>query len=307
MQTILGSNGVIANEISRLLPQYTDKVRQVSRHPEKVNDEDDLMIADLTDYSQTEKAVQGSEIVYLTVGLDYNYQTWQEKWPKIMTNVIDACKKHQARLVFFDNVYMYGKVNGWMTEDTAYNPCSRKGEIRARIAAQLMEEVKKGNLTALIARSADFYGKSPLSLVGATVFDRFAKQQKAQIMLSDSFKHSFTYIPDAGKATALLGNTDNAYNQVWHLPTDNNVLSIKEFVHMAADAFDCKPEYMVFKKWMLSMVALFNPVIKESMEMLYQLDSDYLFDSSKFDTNFKEFIKTDYKKGIFETALRYNL
>ena len=31
-----------------------------------------------------------------------------------------------AKLIFFDNVYMYGKVNGIMTEETAFNPCSKK-------------------------------------------------------------------------------------------------------------------------------------------------------------------------------------
>jgi nucleoside-diphosphate-sugar epimerase len=216
MQTILGANGVIANGITLELPKYTDKIRLVSRHPYKINENDDLVVADLTNYEQTEKAVSGSEIVYLTVGITYNIKIWNEQWPLIMQNVIDACKKHGSKLVFFDNVYMYGKVNGWMTEDTPYNPTSKKGEVRAKIATMLMDEVQKGNLTAQIARAADFYGKSPLSYIGVLVFEKFAKQKRAQFMVSDQFKHSYTYIPDAGKATALLGNTESAYNQVWH-------------------------------------------------------------------------------------------
>jgi len=306
MQTILGANGVIANEITRVLPQYTDKIRLVSRHPEKVNENDDLMVANLTNYDQTEKAVCGSEIVYLTVGLNYNIKVWAEQWPIIMQNVIDACKKHGSKLVFFDNVYMYGKVKGWMTEDSPYNPCSKKGEVRAKIATMLMDEVKKGNIKAQIARSADFYGKSPLSYISLMVFDKFAKQKKAQIMVSDQFTHSFTYIPDAGRATVLLGNTESAYDQVWHLPTDKNVLTGKEFVELAANAFDCKPDYMVLKKWMIKMASLADPIVKESMEMLYQLEDDYLFDSGKFDAAF-DFKTTTYEKGLKETALRYGL
>jgi nucleoside-diphosphate-sugar epimerase len=304
MQTILGANGVIANEIARVLPQYTSKIRLVSRKPNKINENDELMVADLTSYEQTEKAVSGSKIVYLTVGLTYNIKIWTEQWPLIMKNVIDACKKHNSKLVFFDNVYMYGKVNGWMTEDLKYNPCSKKGEVRAKIATMLMEEVQKGNLTAQIARAADFYGKSPLSFVGVMIFDKFAKQKKAQLMVSDHFKHSLTYIPDAGKATALLGNTESTYNQIWHLPTDKNVLTGKELINLAAEAFDCKPEYMVLKKWMIKMAGLFNPIIKETIEMMYQLESDYLFDSSKFDSAF-DFEKTSYKNGMIETALMY--
>jgi len=304
MQTILGANGVIANEIARVLPQYTGKIRLVSRHPNKINENDELMVADLTSYGQTEKAVSGSEIVYLTAGLIYNTKIWSEQWPIIMQNAIDACKKHSSKLVFFDNVYMYGKVNGWMTEELQYNPCSKKGEVRAKIATMLMDEVQKGNLIAQIARAADFYGKSPLSIVGVMIFDKYAKQKKAQLMVSDQFKHSYTYIPDAGKATALLGNTESAYNQIWHLPTDKNVLTGKELIDLAAEAFDCKPEYMVLKKWMIKMAGLFNPIIKETIEMMYQIEGDYLFDSSKFDSAF-DFEKTSYKNGMIETALMY--
>jgi len=306
MQTILGANGVIANEITKVLPKYTDKIRLVSRHPEKVNDDDDLVVADLTNYQQTEKAVSGSEIVYLTVGLTYNIKIWTEKWPIIMQNVIDACKKHGSKLVFFDNVYMYGKVNGWMTESSPYNPISKKGEVRAKIATMLMDEVHRGNLTAQIARAADFYGKSPLSMVGPLVFDKFAKQKQAQLMVSDQLKHSYTYIPDAGKATALLGNTESAYNQTWHLPTDKNALTGKEFIELAANAFDCEPNYTVLKKWMIKMAGFFNPIINETIEMMYQMDSDYLFDSTKFDSAF-DFDAKSYKNGMIETALRYAL
>jgi len=230
MQTILGANGVIGVELARALPKYTNKIRLVSRNPKKVNESDELFPADLLDAEKTSQAVEGSEIVYLTAGLTYNIKIWQVQWPLIMKNVIDACKKHNAKLVFFDNVYCYGRVNGWMTEDTPVNPLSKKGELRAKIAGMVLDEVKEGNLKALIARAADFYGpNTPLSFVNAMVFDNFKKGKKAQWLISDKFRHSFTYTPDAGKATAILGNTESAYNQVWHLPTDPNSLTGKEF------------------------------------------------------------------------------
>ena len=55
-----------------------------------------------------------------------------------MRNVVAACQSKNARLVFFDNVYMYGRVAGAMTETTPISPCSRKGGVRARIADYLM-------------------------------------------------------------------------------------------------------------------------------------------------------------------------
>lgn len=306
MQTILGANGVIGTEIARLLPQYTNHIRLVSRNPKAVNSGDELFSADLTNASQTAEAIAGSEVVYLTAGLTYKLKIWEEQWPTIMKNVIDGCKKHDTKLVFFDNVYMYGKVKGWMTEETPHHPTSKKGVVRAKIAEMIMEEVAKGKLTAQIARSADFYGKSPLSMVSVMVFDNYAKGKAAQWMISEKFKHSFTFIPDAGKATALLGNTPDAYNQIWHLPTDKNVLTGKEFIEATAAAFGVAPKYTVLSKFMLRLVGLFVPVVGESVEMLYQSEGDYLFDSSKFDRRFS-FPTTSYQEGIKATVKLYGV
>src|SRR4029079_14055584 len=150
MQTILGANGVIGRELSLHLSQFSSRVRQVSRSPKPVNPTDELFSADLLDAKATAAAVAGSEITYLVAGLKYDHKVWEEQWPRVMRNVIDACKRHGSALVFFDNVYAYGRVNGVMTEETPYHPCSRKGEVRAPIATLLMNEVTRGELRAAI-------------------------------------------------------------------------------------------------------------------------------------------------------------
>jgi nucleoside-diphosphate-sugar epimerase len=298
MQTILGSNGVIGSHLAASLPNFTEKIRLVSRNPKLVLGNEELFPADLLKRDQVMNAVKGSEVVYLTAGLQYNIKVWQEQWPALMQNVIDACKTHGSKLVFFDNVYMYGKVNGWMTEDTPFNPCSRKGEVRAKIATMILDETAKGNLKALIARAADFYGPHTAnSFLNVMVFDNLAKGKNAQLMISKSLRHSFTYTPDAGKATALLGNTPSAYNQTWHLPCDPNVLTGNEIVKQAAEITGKQAKITILPKWMICMVGIFNPIIKESVEMLYQYESDYLFDSGKFDKAFK-FDKVLYPEGI---------
>ncbi len=305
MQTILGANGVIANNLAKNLPQFTNDIRLVSRHPKKVNSTDKLFEADLLDAKQTSKAIEGSDVVYLTVGIPYRTSLWRAQWPVIMRNVIDGCKRHDVKLVFFSNVYPYGLVDGWMTEDTPFNPCSRKGEVRAQIEETLLDEMKNGNIKAQIARAADFYGPhTPLSYLKVMVFDNFAKGKKAQWFLTDKIKHSFTYTPDAGKATALLGNTDSAFNQVWHLPTDKNTPTGKEFIEMSAKAFGVAPNYMILKKWMIQMAGIFSSDIKESAEMLYQSENDYFFDSSKFEKSF-DFKPISYQDGLAEVAKSY--
>ncbi len=302
MQTILGSSGIIGKELVKALPQYANKIRLVSRTPKKVNEGDELFKANLLNAEETMKAVEGSEVVYLTAGLQYDIKIWRAQWPVVMKNVIEACKQSNSKFVFFDNVYAYGKVNGWMTEDTPLNPVSEKGKVRAELHKMIMNEVEKGNLQAIIARSADFYGpNTPLSFVNIMVFENFKKGKKAQWFIDENKKHSLTYTPDAGKGTAMLGNTDSAFNQVWHLPTNKNVLTGKEFIELVAKAMSVKPDYTIIKKWMVQMLGLFNKVIKENVEMLYQNDSDYLFHSTKFEKTFN-FEPISYEEGIIETV-----
>ena len=297
MQTILGSGGIIAQEASFCLSEHTDKIRQVSRYPKKVNDSDQIFPANLKSESEVRLAVKDSSIVYLTVGLPYDTKTWSEFWPLIMRNTITACKEHQAKLVFFDNVYMYGKVDGWMTEDTPFNPCSKKGEVRAQIAEMLLHEMKNGNIDAQIVRSADFYGpKASNTYIAPMVFDKLAKGKKPQLILTSESKHSFTFTPDAARAMVLLGNSDEAYGQTWHLPTDSKVLTGEEFVEISAEIFGVQNKYIILKSGMIKMASWFSPVIQETKEMLYQFKYDYLFDSSKFQKQFFE--ATSYQKGI---------
>lgn len=92
MYTILGANGTVARELSRALASFSSGIWQVSRAPRKVNSGDETVMADLLDGRATANAVSGSEVVYLVVGLQYNLAVWQDQWPRVMRNVIDACK-----------------------------------------------------------------------------------------------------------------------------------------------------------------------------------------------------------------------
>jgi len=299
MQTILGANGTIGSILAKELVTYTDKIRLVSRYPRKVNETDELFPADLSNTAVVDQAIAGSDVVYLVVGFDYKLEVWEEKWPKLVKATISACIKHNARLVFFDNVYMYD-INSipHMTEDSPYNPPSKKGAVRKQIAQMIMDEVKAGRLMALIARSADFYGPAnDKSMVIEMVYKNLLKRKAANWPVDKNKKHSFTFTPDAAKATALLGNTDDAYNTIWHLPTDKNVLTGSEFVALFAKEMNSPNRTFVLPVWMIKLIGIFMPVMKEFPEMMYQYDRDYFFDSSKFDKRFK-FRTTTYQEGV---------
>jgi len=306
MQTILGSGGAIGIELAKALEKYTSDIKLVSRNPKSINQDDKLVSADLTKQEDVLKAVENSEIVYLTVGLPYDTKIWQNTWPVVMKNVIAACKEHKSKLVFFDNIYMYDPNHlAPVTEEAPINPVSKKGVVRSQISGMILDEVKAGNLQALIARSADFYGPSieNTSMLTETVFKNFAIGKKANWLGSVNYKHSFTYTPDAGKATALLGNTADAYNQVWHLPTAENPYTGKEWIEAIAQEMGVAPKYQVAPKFMVRMIGLFVPIMKEMVEMIYQYDRDYVFDSSKFEKRF-DLKPTSYRDGIAEIVKR---
>ncbi len=304
MQTILGAGGAIGKELAKVLPEYTNKIRLVSRKPKFVNGNEELVSANLFDKNEMLSAVEGSDVVYLTVGLDYNHKIWAEYWPIIMRNAIEACKKTESKIVFFDNIYMYDpNYLNEMTEDTPQNPVSKKGKVRKEIAEMLMAEIKKGNLIGLIARSADFYGPSILnsSVLNETIVKNLANGKKANWLGDVSKKHSFTYTPDAGRATAILGNSEKAFNQVWHLPTAKNPPTVQEWIKLFAQELGVEPNYREVSKSMTKIAGLFIPIMKELAEMYYQNDRDYVFNSDKFEKNF-DFKSTPYEMGIKEVV-----
>jgi nucleoside-diphosphate-sugar epimerase len=305
MITILGAGGAIGNQLIRLLAATNQPFRLVGRNPKAIPGATETLAADLTDKDETIRAVAGSSVVHLLVGLKYDHKVWQDVWPRIMSNTIEACKRARAKLLFFDNVYMYGKVSGSMTEETPFNPCSKKGEIRAKIATTLINEWKSGGLVAMIARSADFYGPDARNSVpNLLVFEPFAKKKSASWLVNDSVPHSFTYTPDAAQSLVQLAERATAWNQTWHVPAAPNPLTGREFVALAAKEFGVAPNYRVLSRPILRIAGWFDPLVAESYEMLYQNDSPYLFDSSKFAREFG-FAGTPYADGIRTTAASF--
>ena len=162
----------------------------------------------------------------------------------------------------------------------------------------IMDAVEKKNLTALIARAADFYGPdNKNSALTIMVAENFLKGKKAQVMGNPNKIHTYTYTPDAAKATALLGNTPDAYNQEWHVPTTKEKLTTLEWIELIASELKTEVKIQKVTKVMLQLLGLFVPMMREFPEMLYQSEQDYIFDSSKFEKRFG-IVATTPKEGV---------
>ncbi|ELS3713857.1 NAD-dependent epimerase/dehydratase family protein [Vibrio fluvialis] len=307
MQTILGANGQIGRELALSLRRdFTSDIRLVSRNPQKVNDTDQLFQADLLDPEQTLRAVEGSETVYLTAGLPMNTQLWVAQWPTLMRNVIAACETHGAKLVYFDNTYMYPQTNVPQHENTPFQPNDGKGNVRALITRMLLEAMEQGRVNAVICRAPEFYGPGKTqSITNSTIIDSLLGGKTAKVFLRDDVKRSLIYTPDASRAMALLGNTPDAYGQTWHLPCDDNRLTYSEFATLAATTFGAQPRYRVLKQWQLWLAGKVSPTVRDAAELLPRYKTDNIFVSDKFKQRFPAFQITTFEQGLHNIWLEH--
>ena len=302
MQTILGANGQIAEELVKELHRnYTAGIRLVSRNPKKINETDQLFPANLLDGRATDKAVEGSDIAYLTVGLPINTKIWEEQFPVIMQNVITACKKRDCKLVFFDNTYMYAKTSERQTEESPFAPVGRKSIVRAKIATMLLDEMNRKNIKAVICRAPEFYGPGKTqSFTNTFIFNNIRQKKKLKVPLKDNTLRTLVWTPDASRAMALIGNTPGAYGQTWHLPCDDNRLTYCGLISLASKVYQQKFSYSIIKMWMFTLGGLFNKHLQEMQELLPRYKQDNIFTSDKFKKRFPDFRFTTYEQGISE-------
>ncbi|MFC8014776.1 NAD-dependent epimerase/dehydratase family protein [Streptomyces cinereoruber] len=302
MHTVLGANGPIGEELTRELYRgFTHDIRLVSRHPAKIHDTDQLVKADLTDPEATDRAVAGSEVAYLTVGLPMDSELWERQFPVMMRNVIDACAKHGTKLVFFDNTYMYPGTTTPQTEATAFAPNGRKGRVRAEIATTLLEAMRVGKVGAVICRAPEFYGPGKTkSLTNSLVFDRIKAGKKPFVPVSAKTVRSLIWTPDAGRAMALIGNTPDAYGQTWHLPVDPHRLTYAQLIQVAEEVTGRRIRHTVLPLAVFTLGGRFVKPLGEVKELLPRYRGDNVFDASKFMKRFPDFAITSYRKGITE-------
>ena len=299
--TIIGAGGSIANCLVPLIIANNEPLRLLSRSGYSTSGADCRKV-DVSNQKELATAVKGSKVVILLVGIEYTTAIWQAQWPQIMDNCISACIENNVPFIFFDNVYMYGKVDGVMTESTPFNPCSKKGEIRATIASHLLQQVKKNNIRASIARAADFYGPyaEEKSFFHQLVLKNLRAGKKAQWMMNPKVPHSFSYTHDMAKGLYMLAQDESTLNQTWHMPTASPAISGEEMIALAAQMMGGNAKYMNLSKWMIQTFGWFNKVVGESVEMLYQYEHPYIFSSEKFEKHFG-YTPTSYAAGLKET------
>jgi nucleoside-diphosphate-sugar epimerase len=239
---------------------------------------------DAADPKIAREVCEGAAVVYHCIGLPYS--RWRE-FPAIANGIVEGTATAGAKLVYGDNLYMYGAVTGPIREGLPETATTVKGRIRAEIAASLLGVHRTGKVRVAIGRASDFFGPhaTAASMLGSRVFERILAGKPAQVVGNSDRLHSYTYLDDFGRALVTLGQRDEALGQAWHVPTAP-ALTTRATVAMIATLAGQPARLSAAPGWMLALAGLFDPQVRELKEMMYEFDADFVLDSSRFETTF---------------------
>jgi nucleoside-diphosphate-sugar epimerase len=231
------------------------------------------------------EASEAASVVYFA--LNPPYDKWPELFPPLQAGVIEGAASAGAKLVAMENLYMYGPTDGRpLTEDLPYAADTRKGTVRARMSQELMEAHKSGRVRVAIGRASDFFGPRALaSTAGEQVFGRAVEGKSAQVAGDPDQPHTYTYVPDIGKGLVILGEREEALGRAWHLPSPETVTT-RRFVEMIFEEVGKPVRIQAPPKIVLRVLGLFNPVLRETIEMRYEFDEPFVVDDSDFRRTF---------------------
>ncbi len=307
LHLVLGGSGAIGNAVIRELDRHNIAVRALERT--KTVDGVETINADLLDLAEAKKAIKGFSHVHLCIGLPYSSEVWLSDWPRIMRNIIEICSQENVRLIFFDNVYMYGPPPLPLPFDEAspQNPTSKKGKARKETADMLLEAIASGKLEALIARSADFYGPGAVhSQFYMTFLQRMLESNAPRAISSPGIKHTYAYTVDNARAMVRLALDDSAYGEVWHLPVGEPI-TMEEIAELFNKELGTDYKVRFIPSVFQALLSLFIPELKEAREMLFQFNKPYIMSFEKFRRKYPDIKVTPYEKGIKEMVRSFRV
>ena len=300
LHVVLGGSGVIWNAILHELKSQWFQTKAIER--KKSVEGFETVHADLLNLDQALQAIEWATHVYLCVGLPYDTVIWLRDWPILMSNVIAACEKNQAKLIFLDNIYMYWPVPLTVPFDEKHdqNPQTKKGEARKITTDLMLKSIKEKKIQGVIGRSADFYGPGAKNSIPYVSFlDPMLKNKEPRLLTDPKILHTYAYVLDNAKALIMLALDETTHWEVWHLPVGKPI-TLEYILDTFNKELNNKFRATVIPKFMQKILGLFIKPLKETQEMLYQFEYPYIMSSEKFLRKFPEFTITPYEVGLKE-------
>jgi len=260
---------------------------------------------DALDRESVLATAQGSGQIVVAIGLPYEGKLWRDAWPKAIGNFVAACEKTAARMVFVDNLYMYGPQTAPLVETMPLASFGAKPAARSVATRVWMEASALGRARVAALRAPDFYGPDvPWAYLGEPSIGALARGKPAFFVGSPDILHDYAYVPDIARAvTTLLDAPDSAFGQAWHVPCAPT-RTTREIVEIAAAALGVPPRIRALPASLLAPLGLFSPLLGEMREMRFQWDRPYRVDARKFASAFWS-DATPFETGAPATALSF--
>ena len=301
---VVFGTGPVGLAVADELLRRGERVRLVNRSGKAAAPEGVVVVGgDATDEIFAREASVGATVVYFA--LNPPYHQWPELFPSLQEGVLEGAASAGARLVAMENVYMYGPTGGRpLTEDLPYAPGTRKGEVRARMSRELFAAHDAGKVRVTAGRASDFFGPRVTdSAAGETIFGRAVAGKAAQVVGDPELPHTYIYAPDVGKGLVILGEREEALGRPWHLPGPETV-STRRFVEMAFEETGGEFKMQRAPRVLARVLGLFNPAMRELVEMLYEFEEPFVLDHSAFAQEFGDHA-TPLGEAIRQTVYWY--
>jgi nucleoside-diphosphate-sugar epimerase len=265
-----------------------------------------VVAGNAADPQRTREVCRGATVVYNCTNAP-DYHRWPDQFPPLQEGIIAGAAAHGATLVVLENLYMYGPHGGaTLTEDMPLNGRGSRSTTRARMARDLLHAHHSGRVQAVSGRASDFFGpRVRSSTMGEQVFKPALKGRPAQVLISADMPHTYTYMPDIGKALVLLAEHPAAWGQAWHIPNPPTVTT-REFISMIYEETGHPLNIMVAPEALIRAMELFVPPIRGLSENFYQFEEPYIVSHCKFAQAFGV-QATPLRQAIRETVAWYRV
>jgi len=306
MNNIIFGTGPLGQWVAELLAEKGQKVTMVNRSGKvnaQLNPQIQFASCDANDPEQVAKICKETNVVFHCAMPPYT--EWPHKFPALMKGIIDGVAQTKAKLVFGDNLYMYGPTNSQpMHEDLPYAATGHKGKIRAKMAEMLIEAHNSGRVQATMGRASDFFGPRVINAGFGEMFFKPALAGKTVNMIGNlDLPHTYSYIKDYAAALIVLSENDSAFGRAWHIPNSETITTM-EMVKLIEAELGKPIKVRPTGKGMVSFLGLFIPMLREVKEMMYSFEEPYIVEHKQFSEHFN-LKATPIKEAVKETVFWY--
>jgi nucleoside-diphosphate-sugar epimerase len=299
LHIVFGATGALGQALTlRLLAEQVPVravVRNADRASEVLPDGLDIVTADATDIASVQAACQGAAVIYNAVYVPL------KKWASITENFLTAARDTGARLVFPTNIHPYGPLQKVpATEDHPLNATNERGKLRIRMERQLLDAHTSGDANVVLPRFAAFYGPTIRDGFIEVIFESALAKRKGFWYGHLDMPYDLIYTDDAAMACFLLGSSESAGGQVWHVP-GAGPLTGREFMTQVYTIAGVTPDIAVRNRTSFQVLGLVYPPARSLLEVLYEFENPLKMDGSKFANAFPDFSYTPHDQAIRET------